>query len=53
MNYVTYWHKCGHMVNEYFILLGNELVNDKGNEVDDNFAIATLSSLPTFLATLK
>lgn len=53
MNYVTYWHKCSHMVNEYFILLGNELINDKGNEVDDNFAIATLSSLPTFLATLK
>ena len=53
MNYVTFWHKSGHAINEYFILLGNELVNDKGTTNYDNFVIASLSTLPVFLRTLK
>ena len=53
MNYVTFWHKSGHALNEYFILLGNKLVNNVATVNYDNFVIASLSTLPKFLATLK
>lgn len=54
MNYVTFWRKSGHAKNEYFILLGNEIVNSTDIQVNyDNFAIASLSTLPMFLQTLK